>query len=236
MEPLWSPVVATSGKRSQMGRSPKPENKPKPLPWIATGCLRRSMVGRGSTVRVRQRALRKPCVARLFLLITNYSLSRTIGGGAAWRSASLARAGRVRLAQHTLDHCVTRRDLCVRKFLPAEPGETGAQPDVERPRDPATKSLDVDLARRQPIVVDLDPDLLYVTRGKLTELVAVLRGDRDVFDERKQFRTQPFDIQPRNLATGEDAEVDPECQGNGRARFPGNDALRVYARHRSCDF
>ena len=38
MEPLWSPVVATGGKRRQM------------LPWIATGCLRSSMVGRASAV------------------------------------------------------------------------------------------------------------------------------------------------------------------------------------------
>ena len=33
-----------------------PENKPNPLPWVATGCRRRQMVRRGSTVRVRQRA------------------------------------------------------------------------------------------------------------------------------------------------------------------------------------
>jgi hypothetical protein len=36
------------------------ENKRKPLPWFATGCVRRSMVRRVSTVRVRQRALQKP--------------------------------------------------------------------------------------------------------------------------------------------------------------------------------
>jgi pimeloyl-ACP methyl ester carboxylesterase len=33
-------------------------NKPKPLPWVATGCRRESMVRRGSAVRVRQRALK----------------------------------------------------------------------------------------------------------------------------------------------------------------------------------
>jgi hypothetical protein len=41
------------------GKSTRPvkrKNKPNPLPPVATGCLRRSMVRRGSTVRVRQRA------------------------------------------------------------------------------------------------------------------------------------------------------------------------------------
>jgi hypothetical protein len=36
------------------------ENKPKPLPWVATGCPPKYMVRRGSTVRVRQRALQRP--------------------------------------------------------------------------------------------------------------------------------------------------------------------------------
>jgi hypothetical protein len=56
MEPLWSPVVANGGNRSQMVPPPKPINKPKPLPWVATGCREKYMVRRGSTVRVRQRA------------------------------------------------------------------------------------------------------------------------------------------------------------------------------------
>jgi hypothetical protein len=56
---LWSPVVATGGNQWQIGSERKPKNKPKPLPWVATGCVRRSMVRRGSTVRVRQRALAK---------------------------------------------------------------------------------------------------------------------------------------------------------------------------------
>ena len=46
--------VATGGKwRGREDRS----NRRKPLLWVATGCLSRSMVRRGSTVRVRQRAL-----------------------------------------------------------------------------------------------------------------------------------------------------------------------------------
>jgi hypothetical protein len=39
----------------------------KPLPWVATGCRKRHMVRRGSTVRVRQRALQKPRKSGLFL-------------------------------------------------------------------------------------------------------------------------------------------------------------------------
>jgi hypothetical protein len=49
----WLQPVANSGKSTEHGNG---GNTPKPLPWVATGCLRRSMVRRGSTVRVRQRA------------------------------------------------------------------------------------------------------------------------------------------------------------------------------------
>ena len=52
----WMQPVATSGKwRGREDRS----NRRKLLPWVATGCMSRSMVRRGSTVRVRQRALQK---------------------------------------------------------------------------------------------------------------------------------------------------------------------------------
>ena len=57
MEPLWSTVVATGGNRSQLGSEQARRNKPKPLPWLATSCRDERMVRRGSTVRVRQRAL-----------------------------------------------------------------------------------------------------------------------------------------------------------------------------------
>ena len=50
----WSQPVAISGKSA---RRRSGENKPKPLPWVATDCRRVRMVRRGSTVRVRQRAL-----------------------------------------------------------------------------------------------------------------------------------------------------------------------------------
>src|SRR5205807_1754190 len=49
----WLQLAAGGGKCSAAGDG---EIKPKPLPRVATGCLRSSMVRRGSTVRVRQRA------------------------------------------------------------------------------------------------------------------------------------------------------------------------------------
>src|SRR5947207_12377895 len=62
MEPLWSPVVATRGNSGNSTGPRNRKNKLNPLPPAATGCLRRSMVRRGSTVRVRQRA---SCATRL---------------------------------------------------------------------------------------------------------------------------------------------------------------------------
>src|SRR5215218_7458722 len=60
MEPLWSPAVATGSNRWQMGRRPE---RLRQAQTIAVGCDRLPrlfMVRRGSTVRVRQRALQKP--------------------------------------------------------------------------------------------------------------------------------------------------------------------------------
>jgi hypothetical protein len=48
-----SQPVAIGGKWNARESGSK---RRKPLPWVATSCLRRSMVRRGSTVRVRQRA------------------------------------------------------------------------------------------------------------------------------------------------------------------------------------
>ncbi len=52
----WLQMVAISGKSDRRRTC---QNKPKPLPSVATSCVRSSMVRRGSTVRVRQRALQK---------------------------------------------------------------------------------------------------------------------------------------------------------------------------------
>ena len=52
-----SQLVAT--RRKCNGRGSR-SNTGKPLPWVATGCLRRSMVRRGSTVRVRQGSAKGP--------------------------------------------------------------------------------------------------------------------------------------------------------------------------------
>jgi hypothetical protein len=93
--------VATGGKCG-MRRKRGSDNR-KPLPWAATDCLRRYMVRRGSTVRVRQRALQKPRITGLFVS-DRFADSLTWGRhGALYgafrsktpskRAASLARGG-----------------------------------------------------------------------------------------------------------------------------------------------
>src|SRR2546421_2335502 len=47
MEPRGLQPVAISGKSTERGNG---GNTPKPLPWVATGCLRSSMVSRASAV------------------------------------------------------------------------------------------------------------------------------------------------------------------------------------------
>ncbi len=60
----WLQPVATGSKRDGAENG---SLKRKPLPSVATSCLSRSMVRRGSTVRVRQRASR-------FLLLVAFSV------------------------------------------------------------------------------------------------------------------------------------------------------------------
>jgi hypothetical protein len=62
----WLQPVAISGKSDRRGSR---KNKPKPLPWVATGCPQKYMVRRASTVRVRQRALAKAPQKRGFHLL-----------------------------------------------------------------------------------------------------------------------------------------------------------------------
>jgi hypothetical protein len=66
MEPLWSPVVATGGNRSQIAQPPE---RRKQAETVAVGCerLRPGPHGKEGTVRVRQRA-RNPCKSR-FLVV-----------------------------------------------------------------------------------------------------------------------------------------------------------------------
>jgi hypothetical protein len=52
----WLQPVSISSKSDQRGSRKNTRN---PLPWVATSCRRERMVRRGSTVRVRQRALAK---------------------------------------------------------------------------------------------------------------------------------------------------------------------------------
>jgi hypothetical protein len=60
----WLQLVAINGKSDGRGSA---ENNPKPLPSVATVCREKYMVRRGSTVRVRQRALQKASKWRFLL-------------------------------------------------------------------------------------------------------------------------------------------------------------------------
>jgi len=68
--------LAISGKSTERGNG---GNTPKPLPWVATGCMRRFMVRRGSPVRVRKRALQKPRTAGFFFRVHLHDPQRAIG-------------------------------------------------------------------------------------------------------------------------------------------------------------
>jgi hypothetical protein len=75
--PWLQPVAKGRKSRSRRIR----EIKPKPLPPVATTCREERMVRRGSTVRVRQRALQKPAQAG-FCMDSLCISSTTIGCGA----------------------------------------------------------------------------------------------------------------------------------------------------------
>jgi len=77
----WLQPVAISGK--SRGRKNR-RNKPKPLPWVATGCLQKYMVRRGSTVRVRQRAPEKSRKAGLSVSDALRDPQRAVGMGPLW--------------------------------------------------------------------------------------------------------------------------------------------------------
>jgi hypothetical protein len=71
-----SQPVATGSKRDGAENS---SLKQEPLPWVATGCRRGSMVRRGSTVRVRQRALQRPANGGLCSQIDLQCVLRAVG-------------------------------------------------------------------------------------------------------------------------------------------------------------
>ncbi len=77
----WLQPVAIIGK-STGPRNRK--NKRNPLPSAATGCLGKYMVRRGSTVRVRQRALQKPRKAGLLLSVALAQSPECSGYGALY--------------------------------------------------------------------------------------------------------------------------------------------------------
>src|SRR5919198_3461507 len=72
--PTWQPVAtARKWHRRESGK-----NKPKPLRSLATDCRKEPMVRRGSTARVRQRALQKP---RKLGLLRSPELARSTACG-----------------------------------------------------------------------------------------------------------------------------------------------------------
>ena len=91
-----SQQVATGGK---WGDTEHGSGKRNPLPWVATGCRADHMVRRGSTVRVRQRALQKSRKAGLLVSGAVAKPSECGGYGAlygALRSRSASRTTRIR--------------------------------------------------------------------------------------------------------------------------------------------
>src|SRR5262249_35668092 len=103
MKPLWSPVVANAGSRSQIRMGQERPKQAKPLPWVATACRLERMVRRGSTVRVRQRALQKPRKPGL-LLSGPLARSTACGGYGALYGAFRSRDVSVRGENRTLRH------------------------------------------------------------------------------------------------------------------------------------
>ncbi len=106
----WLQLVAISGKSD---RRESRGNKRIPLRLAATGCLRRCMVRRGSTVRVRQRALKALQIAFYSLLFWRLGMERVSRQS---KTASFAGAfGRdVRRKDFILRPQVARRSHAVR--------------------------------------------------------------------------------------------------------------------------
>ena len=72
----WQPVANRTSPENG-------SNKPIGNRWQPTATVSERMVRRGSTVRVRQRALQKPRKSGLFTLLLTCTFSRTLGYGAS---------------------------------------------------------------------------------------------------------------------------------------------------------
>ena len=85
-----SQPMATGGK---WARAESGSEKRKPLPCVATGCLKSSMVRRGSTVRVRQRASSFRLLSRCFCRLGSCRAScRLVRSAASSPGASVGSA------------------------------------------------------------------------------------------------------------------------------------------------
>src|SRR6266550_4354997 len=103
----WLQLVAISGKSDGRGRA---ENKPKPLPFVATGCREKYMVRRGSTVRVRQGALQKACTAAAYRA-EPLAPSSTCGGYGALYGAFRSKTSSAARAESPLAVIESRRKV-----------------------------------------------------------------------------------------------------------------------------
>jgi hypothetical protein len=79
MERLWSIASLAGASRGKSSRVENGMNKPNSLPLVATSCRGNGMVRRGSTVRVRQRALQERRASALFCS-DRRAPGRTCGG------------------------------------------------------------------------------------------------------------------------------------------------------------
>ena len=62
----------------------------------------------------------------------------------------------------------------------------------------------------------------------------VLRRQRDALDDREQPLGETLELEPGDLAAGEDAEVDVEGERGGRARRPGDHGFGIDVQGGDC--
>jgi hypothetical protein len=84
MEHLWSPAGATGGNQWQMGHLRKPLKQADPQPVANHGSGSKIMVRRGSTVRVRQRALQKAPRRRFLVQSDLLIVERAVVWSRSW--------------------------------------------------------------------------------------------------------------------------------------------------------
>jgi hypothetical protein len=157
-----SQPVATGGKWDCPENG---SNKPKPLPWVATSCRAPKMVRRGSTVRVRQRALQKPRKTRLLLsgALARFTARGRYGalyGAFRSRSVSVRREKRPHCDQKVLSAATLLAD---RRSVTPEVGGSSPVAPVENVLQ--IKVFCCQSWRRRPLVSHRPPALIPRAHG-----------------------------------------------------------------------